>query len=324
MQLAFPTTALLSAFPFKTRHIGADVYDREAQLAYVCIAAATGLAALSELTGAGGGDVTDPLSDDLAAGGFKITGLAGSSANGDAVRHEQLATLRTTYNPRVVPSSLHAHSDEFTSNTIANWTEWDEATAATGAVDTTRRYMSIDATGSGAGVRFNGRYKAIPSNEFTFWCLVGVDGETGTFSPSPGLVVLQDGGAANTDFLYLDLTISRNGSIGGLVGGLSTVYTSLGTSTTREVQGFTSMWLRFRVNVVPATSTTVGMDWSSDGKVWALHGEVSSAYAALHYGVCSRATAASVQRSTFEHFRVRDGFSSFYDNEIINGGYLAT
>ena len=70
MQLSFPTTATLSAFPFKPRHVGIDVYDKQAQLAYVCIAAGTGLAALAELTGGGG-----PSFDPAEYSGHEVAGI---------------------------------------------------------------------------------------------------------------------------------------------------------------------------------------------------------------------------------------------------------
>lgn len=264
------------------------------------------------------------LTGNQSAGSNKITSLAAATANGDALRYEQVAAARAVWDARVVPAGLHAHSDEFTTDTNANWSTWDEGPAIAGSgVDTTKRYLYVDGTGPGAGLRFAARYKAIPSNEFTFLAFVGVDGETGTFSPSAGLIVLQNGGAAGTDHVFQDLTVSRNGSIGGIVEGISTGFTTLGTNSTREVQGFTGIWLRMRVTVVPATSTTVEMDWSSDGgKNWAHNNIRSTAYAAQHYGFCFRATAASSQRCTVQHFRVFDTVTGFYD--VHNGGYLAT
>src|SRR6185436_20546595 len=98
----------------------------------------------------------------------------------------------------------HTDSDEFTSNTIANWASWDPGTFITTAIETAdgEHHMRFSATGNGS-IRFGGRYKSVPSNDFVFLAYCSNDGPVDNNAPVVGLLVGQDlaGAPTTSDFI---------------------------------------------------------------------------------------------------------------------------
>ena len=248
---------------------------------------------------------------------------AGTFAEGNDAR---FGAAGTVWDARVVPSSgLHADSDEFLTDTIADWAEWDPGTFQTSAVEFAdgEQHMRFTATGNGS-VRFGGRYKAVPSSEFLFVCYVANDGFTDNNAPFCGLLLGEDlaGAAATSDFLSNDFCTRRNtdANHGSVNSRVSTIYSSAGTASTRLLDGPTGVWLAAGVRMNAAPTTEMDCYWSTDGRYWTFIATGVSAYQAQHYGIVYEQQAANPSSMVVKHFRVFDGTSDPAD--IINGGYL--
>lgn len=243
------------------------------------------------------------------------------------------APAQAVWDGRVVPTGLHAHSDEFTSNTIANWTAWDHGGWCTSSIDTTRRCMELSGTGN-ATFRFAGRYKAVPSNEFTVLALfsfASVSDNFTTQAPIMGFFVAQNAAAANGDIVNYEYERIGNGTW-ALNLRVAADYQSGGSNNQKAWQGQTaSLWMRMRVKITPGGSPTTDVwgDFSTpgDGDEWVERLDtanvrtVQTTYAAQHYGITFLQGPATASKVRVRHFRVFDGVSAF-DSVPRNGGYL--
>lgn len=291
MQLSFSTSAQLAAFPFKTRHIGHDVYDKQGELAYVCVSAGTGLAALAELTGGGGGGITE-----------------------------------TIWDPRVTPAGLHASSDDFTADTIGSgaWLDWDHGGIYSATVDTARRRLRLEGTGNASNTR-GGVYKAVPSNTFAVACKVAFQGTLVNQNqvPTIGMSFLQDATVSTGDWLGLEIEKRGTSNSWPIEWHVATAYNNLGSSNSKDLFGqFTSLWLCSIVTIVPATSTTVLGHYSTDGEHFVQVASFNSAYAAQHMGLqLGVLPAATTKYAYVSDFRVFNGLTDIEDLE--NGGLIS-
>jgi len=269
-------------------------------------------------------DGTRAFTGAQAMGGNKITGLAAATANGDALRYEQLGFINV-WDARVVPAGLHAHSDEFPADTIGSgaWTLFDPAAYATVAIDTTHRHMRFSSSPGGAATRHVIAYKAAPSNDFTFLCFVANDGFTNANKPAIGLAVGQDlaGAPTTSDLFSFDLVVRGQGVSGSMNTRACTAYNNAGTIASRLCEGPTGVWVRMRVAGIGGGTTDVECDWSTDGMYWTYFGAVGLTYDVLHYGIYYFNPAAQSAQAVAKHFRVFDGVTGPYDS--FNGGYLA-
>ena len=289
----FQTTAAREAFRYESNHVGRIVSDIEDGIRYLVCAEGLGSTA----------GVLFPLDPSAMGGGG--TG--------------------TVWDARVVPTGLHASSDEFLTDTIANWTEWDEGGYVTSAVEFAdgEQHMRFTASGNGS-VRFSGRYKAVPSNEFLFSAFIADDGYSDTNAPFAGLLVGQNLGVASSDFITNDFVVRRESDAnhGAVTGRTSAIYTSAGTSTSRLIDAPNSVWLLCGVRIDPgAPSVEVDCYWSTGGRYWSFFTTRTAAYAPAHFGLTfEQQSATGVASMIAKHFRVLDGTSD--PRDFINGGYL--
>jgi hypothetical protein len=232
----------------------------------------------------------------------------------------------TIWDARVIPTGLHADSDEFLVDSIADWASWDPGGYITTTIEIAdgEQHMRFEGTGSG-GIQFGGRYKDVPSDEFTFLAYVANDGLVNTNAPLGGLLVGEDlaGAPTTSDFVTNEFVTRRNNDAnhGAVTGRTSTVYTSAGTQQDRLLDGPTGLWVLAGVQITPATPTAdVHCYFTTDGRYWTFVSTRTVAYAPQHYGLVFQQTAAQAASMVVKHFRVFDGTSD--PRDIINGGYI--
>jgi len=227
------------------------------------------------------------------------------------------------WDARVVPAGLHSHSDEFSTNSIANWTLHDPAGYLTTAIDTTHRHLRFSSNPGGSANRHATLYKTAPSANFTFLAYVACDGFSNANNCIFGLSVGQDfaGAPTTSDLFAVNFVPRRQGVVGAVSVMSATAYNASGTFTSRDCEGLTGIWLRMRVIGIGGGSTDIECDWSSDGLYWTYLNGAALTYDVLHYGLYHINPAAQSAQSIAKYFRVFDGVTGPYDS--FNGGVLA-
>lgn len=324
----FTTSAERLAYVFRERHIGRSVFDLQTGDEYVITTEGSGSGVMEVLNGGGGGgsNASDITNDSGVTGATVADALDTLDAAITALEAD-VAASANVWDARVVPSGLHASSDEFLTDTTANYTEWDEGAYVTWSYDSSRRAMKATGTGNGS-FRVSGFYKAVPSNTFTALCEIAWDGPypTGTTGMGAGLCVVQNGGVAGTDFISGD-SLLRNGggSFSAHVCRTSTAYNSTGTSSVNlsldDIR--TSLWVRIRVTMTTGPNlSSMLYDISTDGIHWLTVSQTpqTGSYVAAHVGLLYYNHPADANTVYFRHFRVFNGVAGFSDT--LNGGYL--
>lgn len=326
---SFRTSAELAAYVFDQNAIGRIVYDLEAGTEYLVIAEGIGLAALFEFGSGGAPSAHATSHEDGGSDEIDITTLGGYSGDADDVLHGDGSFSPASasvgfWDARGVPAGLHSSSDEFTSNSLASWTLYEHTSyPLTTTINTTQRRMEFSATGNGV-LKVAGRYKAVPSNEFTVMAQLGFDTAPAngtTQNPILGLGVLEDGASSAGNWMGAMKHLTTNGAPQydwQLALHESPAHNSLGSAFTVSAYDWvTAWWCRLRVLINPGTPRTdVWYDYSTDGLHWVHVFTRDDAYAAQHVGPLFATTPnGTLQKAYVSHYRVFDGVSSFYGTQ---------